>query len=55
MGSVTQHPGWEEISYNSFCVGTDVPGIAKVPSEKEELSFTAPSSTFHPVILVRLF
>lgn len=45
-GSVTQQPGWEEISDNLFCVGTEVPS-AKVLSENKEVSFTFPSSTFH--------
>lgn len=47
-GSLTQQPGWEEISDNLFCVGTEVPSSAKVPSEDKEVSFTFPSSTFHP-------
>lgn len=55
MGSPTQHSGLEEISHSPFWVGTDVPGIAKVPSEKEEASFTSPSSTFHPAVLLSLF
>lgn len=35
-GSLTQQPGWEEISDNLFCVGTEVPSSAKVPSEDKE-------------------
>lgn len=47
-GSLTQQPGWEEISDNLFCVGTEVHSPAKVPSENNKVSFTFPSSTFHP-------